>query len=276
MTPRLPARARRPAARPAPTARLWHLLHEGLEVAVAADLPGRRTFVPDRYAVLASAAAEQWWYRGLWHDAPAGTPRLLEPGEVVHVERGDAVTRVLVLLGDDRLGVPAAAVRGFHRAMAPTLAPLVQPVLHGAVRAERGAVARALPRLLEALQAHEVRSERGHGQPPAIQLSGVPRARALLRQETTRLVPLDELAAVAGLSRYHLTRRFAAEIGLPPHLFHLHVRIGAARRRLAAGEDAAATAHHTGFADQAHLSRWFTRLVGLAPGRYQQQLRHQP
>lgn len=274
--PAVPARPRRTTRSAPAAARAWHLVHGGLEVAVAADPAGRRTFVLDRHALLASTAVEQWWYRGLWHEAPAGTPRLLEPGEVVHVERAEPVTRLLVLLDEQRLGAPVPTLRGFHRAMAPTLAPLVHPLLQAAVRVERRAVVEALPRLLEAVQQHEVRSERGSGLLPSIQLSGVPRARALLLHEMTRLVPLEELAAAAGLSRYHLARRFTAEIGMPPHLFHLHVRIGAARRRLALGEDPAAAAHHTGFADQAHLTRWFNRLVGVAPGRYQQQLRTTP
>ncbi|HEX8829883.1 MAG TPA: AraC family transcriptional regulator, partial [Longimicrobium sp.] len=45
----------------------------------------------------------------------------------------------------------------------------------------------------------------------------VSRARAYLDEHWVRNVPLDELASVAGVSKFHLARRFTEAVGLPPH-----------------------------------------------------------
>jgi len=81
-------------------------------------------------------------------------------------------------------------------------------------------------------------------------------------------VPLAELAAVAGLSRFELTRTFRAQVGLPPHAFQLDLRVARARELLAAGEPPAGVAAACGFYDQAHLTRVFRRAVGVPPARY--------
>jgi AraC-like DNA-binding protein len=62
-----------------------------------------------------------------------------------------------------------------------------------------------------------------------------------------------------------LVRHFTAAFGLPPHRYLTGRRVEAARRRLLAGEPAAAVAAAVGFHDQAHLHRHFTRLVGTTP-----------
>ena len=81
-------------------------------------------------------------------------------------------------------------------------------------------------------------------------------------------VSLAELSTVAGLSRFELVRRFRADTGMPPHAFQIDLRIGRARRMLAAGEAPAAVAASCGFADQAHLTRTFRRSVGVTPARF--------
>ena len=59
-------------------------------------------------------------------------------------------------------------------------------------------------------------------------------------------VRLEELAAVAGLSRFELARAFRAQVGLPPHAFQLpHLRVRRARALLAAGEPPVAVAAAT-------------------------------
>jgi AraC-like DNA-binding protein len=81
-------------------------------------------------------------------------------------------------------------------------------------------------------------------------------------------VTLGELAAVAGLSRFELVRRFREQIGIPPHAFQTNLRIEQARRLLAGGVAPAAVAATCGFADQPHLTRTFKRAVGVTPARY--------
>src|SRR5258706_11072011 len=48
------------------------------------------------------------------------------------------------------------------------------------------------------------------------------RARDALRQRYAQAVSLGELAALSGLSRYHLVRAFARGFGLTPHAYQIH------------------------------------------------------
>ncbi|QIQ01571.1 AraC family transcriptional regulator [Streptomyces liangshanensis] len=94
------------------------------------------------------------------------------------------------------------------------------------------------------------------------------RARALLEERFTENVGADELAAAAGCSRYALYRGFHAAYGLAPSDYQRDLRLRRARSLLAAGLAPSAAAASAGFADQAHLSRWFTRTYGIPPGAY--------
>jgi AraC-like DNA-binding protein len=93
-------------------------------------------------------------------------------------------------------------------------------------------------------------------------------ARAYLAERWADRVSLAELATVSGLSRFELVRRFRADTGMPPHAFQIDLRIGHARRMLAAGQPPAAVAASCGFADQAHFTRTFRRSVGVTPARF--------
>jgi AraC-like DNA-binding protein len=79
---------------------------------------------------------------------------------------------------------------------------------------------------------------------------------------------VDELAAVSGLTRFHLMRSFAREFGLPPHAYANQLRLLEAKRLIAAGQAPADAAAAVGFYDQSHLTRLFRRAYGLTPGAY--------
>ena len=79
---------------------------------------------------------------------------------------------------------------------------------------------------------------------------------------------LADLAAEAGLSRYQLLRSFRAEVGMPPYAWLAQHRVARARLLLDRGHRPAEAATLAGFADQAHLTRWFRRVVGVTPGTY--------
>jgi AraC-like DNA-binding protein len=66
----------------------------------------------------------------------------------------------------------------------------------------------------------------------------------------------------------HLVRTFSAAFGLPPHRYLTARRVDAARQRLLEGQALSDVAAAVGFHDQAHLSRHFTRQLGVTPGRY--------
>ena len=81
-------------------------------------------------------------------------------------------------------------------------------------------------------------------------------------------VSLAELAELAGVSRFHLLRAFARQIGTTPHAYLIQRRVCVARQLLAAGETPAQAAITAGFADQSHLTRAFVRYLGITPARY--------
>lgn len=79
---------------------------------------------------------------------------------------------------------------------------------------------------------------------------------------------LDDLARIAGMSRFHFLRVFRATTGLTPHAYLIQIRVERAKALLAAGEPIATAAQQCGFCDQAHLHRNFKRLFGYTPGQY--------
>jgi AraC-like DNA-binding protein len=103
---------------------------------------------------------------------------------------------------------------------------------------------------------------------------------AVARQVMSRLADqltcppaLTEIAADVGLSRFQLLRAFRAEVGMPPYAWLAQHRVARARTLLERGHRPAEAAALTGFADQAHLTRWFRRVVGVTPGAYRTSVR---
>ncbi|WJH42366.1 AraC family transcriptional regulator [Aliirhizobium terrae] len=96
----------------------------------------------------------------------------------------------------------------------------------------------------------------------------VHRARDYLIEHYASDIGLEELAAVAGLSRAHLIRAFGREFHITPHSFLTDIRIREARRSLREGRQPATIAFECGFADQAHFTRHFKARTGLTPGQY--------
>jgi AraC-like DNA-binding protein len=78
----------------------------------------------------------------------------------------------------------------------------------------------------------------------------------------------DDLATAAGCSRYAAYRAFQQAYGLAPSDYQRQLRVRAARRLLSRGVPPAVAAAEAGFADQAHLTRWFRRYYGITPGAY--------
>lgn len=105
---------------------------------------------------------------------------------------------------------------------------------------------------------------------PAIgqERSAVQQVRCYLDEHFAEPVSLAELARLVGLSPYYVHRVFEREVGLPPHAYLESVRIRQAQRLLAQGEPIAQVAASLGFSDQSHLTRRFTRLLGITPGHY--------
>jgi len=71
-----------------------------------------------------------------------------------------------------------------------------------------------------------------------------------------------------GVSRYRVVRGFGEVMGMPPYAWLAQHRVTRARSLLDAGLRPAEVATLVGFADQAHLTRWFRRVIGITPGQY--------
>lgn len=91
--------------------------------------------------------------------------------------------------------------------------------------------------------------------------------RALDALEAEPLAPWTHrsLAERAHLSPSRFQVLFREATGLPVRNYLLWRRLLEATARLQAGEAVTAAAHATGFADAAHLSRSFRRIIGAAP-----------
>ena len=191
--------------------------------------------------------------------AHSGTPITTAPwsGRLVVIELSDVTAGndgVEVTFPDPKVGGPAMAKRfmQLHEAM--------QSV---ASRLEReSGVAAFLHDLAQLSPARNVEPTR------RLDLCAVRAAAQLLRDNLTVNVSLDDLARAAGTSKFHLVRQFRAVTGVPPHTFQISRRVMQARRLLEAGSGVAEVAARTGFVDQSHLHRHFTRRLGITPGRY--------
>jgi AraC-like DNA-binding protein len=93
-----------------------------------------------------------------------------------------------------------------------------------------------------------------------------------LIQTSVGAVRIDEIADRVGWSRRHLTNRFGEWFGVTPKLAAQLHRFHRAQRQVVSGRhDLATVAAQNGYADQAHMSREFTRMAGNPPRRWLRQ-----
>lgn len=88
----------------------------------------------------------------------------------------------------------------------------------------------------------------------------------------TEDISLNDLALVAGLSKFHFSRMFKAAVGSTPHQYLMKRRVERAACALAketASITEIAIAH--GFADQTHFTRNFKKIKGITPGKFRRE-----
>jgi AraC-like DNA-binding protein len=115
--------------------------------------------------------------------------------------------------------------------------------------------------------------KRGEQSKPGWERPAIRRIKAYLEEHYAEDVSLKELASIANLSAFHLSRVFRQTVGLPPHAYQTQIRIARARTLLAQGFSVGYVASETGFFDQMHFTRYFKRLVGVTPGAYRKTAR---
>ncbi len=87
-------------------------------------------------------------------------------------------------------------------------------------------------------------------------------------------IALSELASLLFMSLSHFERTFRADFNCPPYRYILMRRIAQAKRLLTSSPlSLYEIARQTGFANQSHFTRHFTRSVGISPARFRDQLR---
>jgi AraC family transcriptional regulator len=101
----------------------------------------------------------------------------------------------------------------------------------------------------------------------------VRRAKEILSGNLDGRVPLKELAKECGLSVSQFSRAFRRSTGAAPHQWLMTRRVEVAKEKLRDGRlPLSEVAMVCGFADQSHLTRVFSRLVGVSPGAYRRAL----
>jgi AraC-like DNA-binding protein len=210
-------------------------------------------------------------------DAHAGDTIATNPGEV-HDGRplGGTSRRWRMLYFDPGVlaawaGVPGELELTRPAARDPVLAGQLQRLfgrLDGwqARRTDLGRLAcdEALAQLCAALPGRLATAAAGPPEVPA----DVRRARDRLAADLLQAPSLDELAALAGLGKYQLLRRFTQVHGLPPHAWLLQQRVERARASIRRGASLVQAAADAGFADQSHMTRMFVRHFGFTPGAW--------
>jgi len=97
-----------------------------------------------------------------------------------------------------------------------------------------------------------------------------PRVKRVLRylreqSPTNETSSLESLADVAGLSSSRLMHVFTESVGVPLRPYILWLKLQRASGELMRGVTATEAAHSAGFADAAHMTRTFRRMLGVRP-----------
>ena len=98
------------------------------------------------------------------------------------------------------------------------------------------------------------------------------RVQEKLMDDLTDDPSLEELASLCRLSVSHFARAFKEATGMPPHRWLLSQRVERAKTLLVdSGAPISEVALTCGFADQSHLTRVFSKAVGVSPGVWRRQ-----
>jgi AraC-like DNA-binding protein len=97
----------------------------------------------------------------------------------------------------------------------------------------------------------------------------IKKVRAYILDMAKEEISLDDMAEVAGLSRYHFLRTFTTSLGISPHAYLLNRRLQLAKTALKNGSTISDAALEAGFFDQSHLTRRFKAAFGLTPRQFQ-------
>jgi AraC-like DNA-binding protein len=235
----------------------------------------------DTYAIAAILdGCETFFHRGVQHYAGVGSLAVVGPDEVHDGEPHGGLFEYRTLypsvalmqeITADLIGRPVHRPPFFpHSVIADPDLPRLLVALHASLRQPSPATlleqdSRFVHFLATLIARH---ADLNGALPESGPNRAIARAREHLDAHFAEEVDLAQLAAVAGLSRTHLIRRFQREIGLTPHAYLLDRRFREASRRLGHGEPPGDVAVACGFFDQSHLNRVFKARMGVTPGAF--------
>ena len=129
------------------------------------------------------------------------------------------------------------------------------------------------------LESHLARN----AQPPASRQSGVlarwqiNRVRTFIDEHLTDCIRVSELSALARSSPSYFSAAFKRTFGASPHAYLMKRRIAmAVEQMLGSAAPLSEIAMNCGFADQAHFSRQFRRLMGSTPSNWRRERAARP
>jgi len=196
----------------------------------------------------------------------------VRPSEEPHANRFDGLnTRLLIVdmplepvLGDRRIrrlvGRSAIVEDGVVRSLAGQLQWELHHRDQASDLAVEGLVLAVLARLVRATSAdRDASSVRGSS-------ASLERAREFIDAHFARVLPLSEIAAVAGLHPSSLSRAFKRRFDVTPWQYQRRRQIDWVKAELGRGDRSiGALAHEAGFADHSHLTRAFQAAEGVTP-----------
>jgi AraC family transcriptional regulator len=172
----------------------------------------------------------------------------------------------------DEQGLTEKALGGYQ-----VIAPSVRSRL--ACLSLLGAAWQGGPRAEADLETHALELLEFLVRPPSVPERGpaprwLSRGEDFLRAHFRSPVSLSQAAREAGVHPIHFARVFRRRHGCPVSAYVRALRLTEAGELIVGGsQPLAQVACGAGFADQAHLTRWFSRVIGLSPGALRR-LRH--
>lgn len=184
--------------------------------------------------------------------------------------RPDAIDRVITEDFDRDAG--AVALSGCVGRRLPLISALVNGMinqLHASVVCSRLALSSLVHSLtVQLLMECSTLPSVDSAAPHAIAPRRLRRILDYIDANLSRDIALDDLAAVAGSSRFHFSRAFRKATGSSPYQYVIRRRIELARSLLLDDIPIAQVAVRCGFHSQAQLGAMFRHVLGTSPGQF--------
>jgi AraC family transcriptional regulator len=209
---------------------------------------------------------------GGWSDLPPGVA-VWAPGDEQHVRWRSGSRSQFLFVSPERvsavLGELPGRPPGFGQTQ-PCRSPVIEPIFDALLAdlAQASPAGAIVGDALIAALIHHLYVRPVPARADALARSARSRVLELIEARLAEALTLDELAATAGLGVRQFCRAFRAATGRSPHQYLIERRVEQAKLLIATGAPLSQVALQCGFADQSQLTRTFTRVLGVSPGRY--------